>query len=129
MRTIIAGSRSIANNFYVYDAIAKSGINITQVVSGTAKGVDTMGEDWAYAHGVPVVRFPADWDKYGKRAGYLRNMEMAENADALICVWDGSSSGSKHMIDIATRRGLHVYVHNIGQEVPILPEFTFEDFI
>ncbi len=101
MRTIIAGSRSITEYKHVLKAVAESGINITQVVSGTAKGVDLLGEKFAQEHGISVVRFPADWNKYGNRAGYLRNMEMAGNADALIAVYDGTSRGTQHMIDIA----------------------------
>ena len=54
--------------------------------------------------------FPADWDKYGKRAGYLRNVQMAEYADALLAFWDGESRGTKNMIDEALSRGLKVGV-------------------
>ena len=52
------------------------------------------------------MEFPADWDKHGKSAGYKRNLEMAENADALIAFWDGESRGTKHMIDIAKEKNL-----------------------
>ena len=54
--------------------------------------------------------FIPQWDKYGKKAGYLRNVEMAENANALIAFWDGKSKGTKHMIDIATERNLPIRV-------------------
>lgn len=120
MRTIIAGSRSIKDIKHVYDAISNSGIHITEVVSGTANGVDKLGEEWAEYHGIPIKQFPADWDKFGKKAGYLRNMEMSENADALIAIHDGYSKGTKHMIDIATRRGLSVYVHIVHDKTIIV---------
>ena len=55
-------------------------------------------------------RFPADWDKYGKAAGYKRNGEMARNADALIAFWDGKSRGTKHMIDLAKKYDLQARV-------------------
>jgi hypothetical protein len=60
---------------------------------------------------IPCFRFPADWDRYGKAAGYIRNETMAANAEALIALWDGRSPGTKHMIDIARKKGLKVYVH------------------
>ena len=81
-----------------------------QIVSGTARGVDQAGERYAASRGLDCVRFPADWEKYGRRAGYLRNCQMAENADALVAFWDGQSRGTKHMIEIAKARGLAVRI-------------------
>lgn len=120
MRTIIAGSRSINNIETVCAAVAASNIPITQVVSGNARGVDKMGEHYAAHYNIPVAIFPADWNTYGKSAGYRRNLEMAENADALIAIWDGVSRGTKHMIDIARMRGLRVYVHRVSM-IPYRP--------
>jgi alkanesulfonate monooxygenase SsuD/methylene tetrahydromethanopterin reductase-like flavin-dependent oxidoreductase (luciferase family) len=68
------------------------------------------GLKWAEQLGVKVARFPADWDTYGKRAGYLRNEQMAEYADALFAIWDGESKGTKHMIDIMLSKKKPVYV-------------------
>jgi hypothetical protein len=115
MRTIIAGSRVITDYSIVETAVAQSGFKdqITEVVSGTAPGVDQLGEQWARAHEIPISRFPANWQQFGKRAGYVRNSKMAENADALIAVWDGKSKGTKHMIDTATRRGMTCFVYMI----------------
>lgn len=112
MRVIVAGSRSISDYSVVWRAILASGLmgEITELVSGTAPGVDRLGESWAAKHQIPIRRFPADWTKYGKRAGYLRNELMAQHADALILVWDGASKGSRHMLDIARKRGIHVYL-------------------
>ena len=56
--------------------------------------------------------FPADWKKYGKSAGYVRNSEMAEVAESLIAFWDGKSRGTKNMIDIAKNKGLKVRIVN-----------------
>jgi hypothetical protein len=71
-----------------------------EVVSGCARGADQLGERWADERGYPVKRFPADWHKHGKRAGYLRNEEMAGYATHLVAFWDGRSRGTKHMIDL-----------------------------
>lgn len=113
MRTMIAGSRSIVDYAVVEDAISKSGFLITEVVSGGARGVDTLGEEWSRRYLVPLKVFPADWEKYGKRAGPIRNVEMGNYAEALIAVWDGYSSGTKHMITIAKYNKLTTFIHLI----------------
>ena len=74
------------------------GSTVTEIVSGTAIGIDRMGEEWAIKNDVPVHRMPADWDHLGKRAGYVRNARMAEYADALLAIWDGESNGTRMMI-------------------------------
>ncbi len=114
MRTIIAGSRAINSYEIVRAAVEASGFNITRVVSGRAPGVDRWGELWAIKHKVPCSKYPADWRKHGRGAGFRRNEVMANSADALIAVWDGQSSGTRHMIATAMRKGLEVYVHNVG---------------
>jgi len=110
LKTIIAGSRGITSLSLIEKAIEESGITITEVVSGTARGVDTLGEEWAQQRGIPVKRFPAKWDTFGRAAGYKRNVDMAEYGEVLIALWDSVSKGTKHMIDIAKAKGLKVYV-------------------
>lgn len=117
MKVIIAGSRGIDNLMILHDAIRRSTFEITEVVSGTARGVDQMGEAWANMNNVPIARFPADWNKWGKPAGYIRNKEMADYADALLAIWDGESRGTKHMIDIARDKQLKVYVYLTSKEI------------
>jgi hypothetical protein len=80
------------------------------VVSGTAKGADLLGERYAADRELSVMKFPAQWDLYGKSAGYKRNAHMASVSDAVVVFWDGKSKGSKHMIDIAKRVGLPLRV-------------------
>lgn len=113
MKTIIAGSRTIEDYDIVLAAILASNFDITEVVSGTAKGVDILGERFAEDIEIAIKKFPADWNKYGKRAGYIRNEEMADYADAAICVWDGESRGTQHMINIATKKNLKLFVYKI----------------
>ena len=87
-----------------------------RIISGTARGADQFGEQFAKEENYLLSRFPADWDKYGKSAGYRRNVEMAkfaiedQNKGLLIAFWDGKSSGTKWMIDIANQYGLDVEV-------------------
>lgn len=109
MRTIIAGSRSLGHQ-EVALAMMHCGWWPTVVVSGTASGVDRAGEAWAKQYVVPVERYPAKWTLYGKSAGPIRNRQMADNAEALVAVWDGTSKGTKDMIDAARAKGLRVYV-------------------
>ena len=107
MKLIIAGSREFTDYELLTEMLAAKDLNadtVTEVVSGCARGADRLGERWATAQGIPIARFPANWDSYGKRAGYVRNSEMAEYADACIVFWNGSSKGTKHMIDVANRK-------------------------
>ena len=114
LRTIIAGSRSITRASAVNDIIESCGWKISQVISGCAKGVDAIGQVWAMKRRIPVLRYPAEWrprpGEVDSQAGMRRNCYMAKNADALIAVWDGRSSGTKAMINIARARGLRVHV-------------------
>ena len=111
MKTIIAGGRDITDFSLVVQAVAQSGFNITEVVSGRARGVDTLGENYATLKRIPIAKFPADWTTHGKAAGPIRNTQMAQYADALIAIWDGESKGTKNMINQATKLGLKVFVY------------------
>ena len=87
-----------------------------RIVSGVARRADQLGEQYAKVAGYEVSKFSADWDRLGKRAGYVRNAEMAKYAMAdgnygvLIAFWDGKSKGTKHMIDLAKKSGLDVHI-------------------
>ena len=112
MKVIIAGSRFITDYMIVESAIERSGFarEITEVDSGGAKGADVFGERWAQLHGVPVRHFPAEWQTFGRRAGFVRNAQMIEYADALILVWDGLSRGAAHTLLLAEKTGLRHFV-------------------
>lgn len=117
MRTIIAGSRDITDYAIVLRAIEKAkekGIVISVVISGTARGVDRLGERYAEEHGLPVERYPADWS-VGKSAGFIRNQQMSEIGEACIAVTNGSN-GTKDMIARATRKGLKLHVEYVTSD-------------
>lgn len=116
MKTIIAGSRDITDYNIILAAVLGFDKNITEVVSGGARGADALGEEWADNNRIPIKRFPADWARYGKSAGPRRNEQMARYADALIACWDGESKGTKSMINLAREAGLMVYVHPIPKQ-------------
>jgi len=110
VKVIIAGSRTITSYKHIEEAVKKSGYKITNVISGAARGVDQLGEMYARLNNIPLTSMPADWDKYGKAAGPIRNAEMGKVADAAVIVWDGKSRGSKNMMDIMTRLEKPYYV-------------------
>jgi hypothetical protein len=110
MKVIIAGSRTINNIELVEKAIKESGFEITEVVCGCCEGVDTQGELWALKNGIPVKQFPADWKKFGKSAGPLRNKEMVNYGEALLAIHANNSKGTRHIIDYAKRKGIPVFV-------------------
>ena len=82
-------------------------------VSGGCKGTDKLGERYAEENGFTIERYPAQWDKYGKSAGPMRNKEMAVISDYVICFWDGKSKGTKTMIDFAEQFGKPLRIKKI----------------
>jgi hypothetical protein len=112
MKLIIAGSRTVrATPEEIWALINHYGLQdqVDEVVSGTAKGIDSDGEAFAARYGIRVKRMPADWDKYGRSAGHKRNGQMGEYGDALLLIWDGESDGSAGMKAVMKRLGKPVY--------------------
>tara|TARA_R110000737_G_scaffold337022_2_gene356960 strand:+ start:2447 stop:2806 length:360 start_codon:yes stop_codon:yes gene_type:complete len=116
MKVIIAGGRDFEDvplmkgSFGSLCGLLQQPLSPVEVVSGGARGADACGEYVASEVFLPVKVFPADWGKHGKSAGYIRNSEMADYADVLLAFWDGKSKGTKHMIDLALKKGLLVKV-------------------
>lgn len=108
LKTIVSGSR----NFNDFPLLEKELLNqnISLIISGLARGADLLGLKFAKKHNVSYLEFPANWDKYGKSAGYKRNYEMLSEAEQLIAFWDGQSKGTKHMIDISSKKGIKVKI-------------------
>ncbi len=124
MKYIVAGGRDFANVKYhsihacaIHKLIARWALDTIlsrgdTVVSGKCPtGADLIGESYALWRKLPVEGFPADWNKHGKSAGFIRNQQMAQEADGLIAFWDGKSKGTKHMIEAATRCNLEVHIY------------------
>lgn len=118
-RVIIAGGRDFSDYEMLLAQMDKLLVRYKpqeiQIVCGEARGADTLGKRYAQERGIQVTSFPADWERYGKRAGYLRNAEMAENADALVAFWDGKSRGTANMIELARQRGLQIRIIRYGE--------------
>ena len=130
MKVIVAGSRDCSDYDLVSEAITEGleelKIEITELVSGGAAGVDKTGELWAKQHDVNIVTFIPKWkdikaegavikeNKYGKynaNAGFARNAEMADYADALIAI-DLNTNGTNNMIKVAKEKGLKVFCYS-----------------
>lgn len=114
-KVIIAGGRNFADYELLrgscdYFLSRKRLTHEIVIVSGHARGADSLGERYATERGYRLELFPADWEASGKAAGVIRNRQMAEAAHALIAFWDGRSRGTKNMIDEATARSLPVKV-------------------
>ena len=111
MKVIIAGSRG----FDDYEMLCKvcdhmlSRQTEIEIVSGAARGADLLGERYAKERGMFVKKFPADWS-IGKSAGFIRNSQMADYSDALICFWDGESKGCKDAIAKANKLNKKVLI-------------------
>lgn len=116
-KLIVAGGRDFSD-----EALLMQGINqvlaelpddkVVSIVSGMAPGADTLAYQFAKDHKVRVYAMPADWKANGKRAGYMRNVDMANASHGLLAFWDTKSKGTKHMIDIARAKGLYVKIIN-----------------
>ena len=107
-RLVVAGSRDF-NDYTLLsaelDKLLVGKTNIT-IVSGTARGADRLGERYAAEHNLRIERFPAEWEKYHKGAGPIRNMKMVQSADAVIVFWDNESSGTKNIIECARKQDI-----------------------
>lgn len=117
MKTIIAGSRTITEYEQLLKAIEDAPFEVTEVISGGARGVDELGEWYATSNKLPLRIKPADWSRFGPSAGPIRNQEMAEIGEALIAVWDGESKGTAHMISCMQKKTKNVWIHNIWEHI------------
>jgi hypothetical protein len=104
-KVVIAGGRDF-NDFSTLcntmDKLLERQIKINKItiISGGARGADTLGERYAQLRNFNLIRVKADWNKHGKSAGFIRNKEMLDLTDGVVCFWDGRSKGTKHMVDI-----------------------------
>lgn len=117
-KLLIAGSRE----YSAYDEVAKvidtylnklTPNDTVIILSGACRGADRIGERYAEEHGYEVRRYPADWKRYGRGADPVRNRLMADEADYIICFWNGKSRGSRSLIEYAEKLGKKVFVISI----------------
>ena len=116
IKLVIVGSRTF-NNYSLATAVINKiateyGYKYIEIVSGGAKGTDAIGELYADSNGIPKKIFPADWKKWGKRAGFVRNVDIIDNCDVCICFWDGESHGTKHDIELCEQKHKPCHIYN-----------------
>lgn len=116
LKLAIVGSRTF-NDYdtllYVVNSIKiDNGYLYTEIISGGAKGADSLAERYAEQNKIPLTIFPANWDRYGKRAGFIRNVYIIDDCDMCICFWDGLSHGTKHDIDLCKEKGKVCWIYN-----------------
>lgn len=121
MKLIVAGGRDFTNYEWMSKAIEAvlDTHPIDMIISGGAPGADELAELWCLESIFPLQVFEADWEKYGRAAGPIRNREMAKAGDVLLCFWDGKSKGTKSMINEARREQLlDIHILYYGKEIP-----------
>ena len=101
MKLLIVGSRSITS----FDLSPHIPADVELIITGGAKGVDTLAEEYAREYGIPTVTVKPAYEKYGRAAPFCRDEEMVDMADTVLVVWDGVSRGSKHTADYARKTG------------------------
>ena len=94
MKVAVIGSRSITS--YPLDEVIPA--DTEEIISGGARGIDTLAREYAQAHGIPCTEIRPDYARYGKGAPLRRNLEIIEKADLVIALWDGKSTGTAHTI-------------------------------
>lgn len=112
MKLAIIGSRSFKdyNKLCIEVNKLREIEEITTIVSGGANGADLLGKKYAQDCYLDYKEYPAEWDKYGKSAGFRRNVDIVNNSDIVLAFWDGKSRGTKHSIDLATKSGKKVII-------------------
>jgi len=115
MKLAVIGSRNFHDAALLQEILLPYLPDTTLVISGGAKGVDTLAENWARENGIEVQIFPADWARYGRGAGRVRNHDIIQSCDQCIAFWDGNSKGTKHSIDLCKKYRKHLRVVEVGR--------------
>lgn len=115
MRTIFCGSRDLTNSWHIWNALQHLDAHADTIIHGGARGADAIADYYARKMGFTVEVFPAEWDRYGKRAGYLRNQAMldggADHVYAFVNKPIEESRGTAIMVDIARQAGVPVDIY------------------
>jgi hypothetical protein len=127
MITLIAGTRTFNDYKLLSEELSK--LNITEIISGGARGADYLAEVYAKENNIPIKVFPAQWEKFGKKAGYIRNKEMWDyGIDLCVLFWDGHSKGTKHNIDLSKIYNKKVIIINYLENKKEILEPFLEDW-
>lgn len=108
MKVAIIGSRNLVNveiSKYIPE-------NVTEIISGGARGIDTLAEEWAEKNGIPKTIIKPEYERFKRGAPLKRNEKIVELADVIIALWDGKSRGTKFTIDYAkkVKKEVNIYI-------------------
>ena len=109
MKISIIGSRSFFDYTMLEKILNKEKIDI--LVSGGARGADSLGEQYAKNNNIPTLIFKPDWKKFGRAAGFIRNKDIIDNSDKVIAFWDGKSKGTLNSINLAKKQNKKVIIY------------------
>ena len=109
MRVAVVGSREL----YIDDLGRYLPEDVTEIVSGGAEGTDTSARKYAMLHGIKLTEFLPEYEKYGRAAPLMRNLQIIENADLVLAFWNGRSRGTRHVIDECRKRSMPLVVNMI----------------
>ena len=118
MNIAIVGTRSF-NDYEVLKKIIMARIklcDINCVVSGGARGADTLAVKFAQEFSIEMIVHSAQWDKFGRSAGFIRNEDIISGADIVFAFWDGKSKGTAHSIGLAKSKRKKLFVYRIDTE-------------
>lgn len=114
----VIGSRDFDDYDLVQLYLNKYKGKIDLIVSGGARGADSLGKTWAIENDIPTKIFTPDWDKYGKSAGYKRNHQIIDYCDACIAFWDGQSKGTQHSFKLCDELGKPIKIIKYKELTP-----------
>jgi len=123
MRVAVIGSRSFNDYKALKERLDQFPVDV--IVSGGARGADSLAERYAMEHNKELLVFPAEWNKFGKRAGFIRNKDIIDNCDFVIAFWDGSSNGTRHSLTYASSIGKPLLVFVYSRDGAIV-EYNFK---
>lgn len=107
MKIAIIGSREPGNINFAKELEKRTNIQSGDtIISGGAKGIDSLAAEYATAHGLALVEIRPDYAKNGRGATFIRNREIVDNADMVVAFWNGTSKGTKYTIDYANKKGV-----------------------
>ena len=113
----VVGSRTFDDYELLDNELGRVSSTIIKIVSGGARGADTLAARWAKEHDILVDTYIPNWKHYGKSAGYKRNKLIVNAADALMAFWDGTSKGTAHSIKLAEDRDIPVHIVRFKESV------------
>lgn len=120
MKLAVIGSRGFDDYQLVCDILSKYK-NITTIVSGGARGADSLAARYAHEHGIDLIEYIPEWEKLGRKAGHIRNQYIIDASDRVVAFWDMKSTGTKDSIKKANKQNKPIEIVNINEPQLELP--------